>query len=185
MALPPSITDNTVTLTFGAAHTYYGYCTIADVGYEFPDQALFTSLTNSAIAQEITYAAGEIQDQLARVYQMPYVGTDGGVLLTLRNVNAKLAAANLIQRYFSTGEPNLSPAGAERRGYAEAILTDVIDGRIQWASPFADAVAMGEKPEYPLSAGATVLPDPNSQDPWAANPVFTMGAMRYRRGSIV
>lgn len=184
MALPPAITDNSVTLTFGAAHTYYGYCTIADVGYEFPDESSFTTLTNSAIAQEITYAAGEMQDQLARVYQMPYVGTDGGVLLTLRNINAKLATANLIARYFTTGEPNLSPAGTERRGFAEALLTDVIDGRIQWGTPFADAVVMGEKPVYPLSAGATVQPDPNG-DGTGATPYFTMGAMRFRRGSVV
>lgn len=185
MPLPPAITDNSVTLTFGAAHTYYGYCTIADVNYEFPDESSFTTLTTSAVAQEITYAAGEMQDQLARVYQMPYIGTDGGVLLTLREVNAKLAAARLIDRYFTTAEPNLSGSGAQMRGYAEAILTDVIDGRIQWGTPFADAVVMGEKPVYPLSAGATVLPDPNSSDPEAATPFFTMGPMRFRRGSIV
>lgn len=185
MPLPPTIIDNTVTLTFGAAHTYYGYCTFADVNYEFPDEASFTLLTPSAVAQEITYAAQELQDQLILVYQMPYVGTDGGIQLTLRNLNAKLATANLIERYFQGSEPNLSPAGAQRRAWAEAILLDIIHGVIQWATPFGDAVAQSEKVIYPLSAGATVQPDPNNPDPLMSNPVFSMGRTQIRREGVI
>src|SRR5574337_1317307 len=115
MALPPSISDNSVTLTFGAAHVYYGYATIADVSYEFPNTEAFSTLSNSVIAQEISYAAQEMQDQLNYVYLMPYTGSDSGILLTLRDVNAKLATANIIDRYFQGSVPNQSSAAPERR----------------------------------------------------------------------
>lgn len=189
MPLPPTITDNVTTpaiqLTWAPQYTYYGYCTVADVEYEFPDQSLYTTLTPSVVAQEITNAGQELQNTLANLYQMPYSGSDGGILLTLRNINAKLATANLIDRYFQGSEPNLSPAAAERRSWAELILTDVINGTLQWGTPFGDAVALSEKPVYPLSAGATVLPDPNSLDPNTANPIFSMGRTRFSRGRVM
>ena len=99
--LPPTITDATVTLTFGASGQYYGYCTIADVSFEFPDKALFSELSgstgNSVIAQEITYAAQELQEQLALVYQMPYAGTDGGAKKSLAEVGNWPAAREMSQ----------------------------------------------------------------------------------------
>src|SRR5258707_3244543 len=124
--LPPTIADGSVTLTFGAAGQYYGYCTIADVGFEFPDKTSFTTLSNSVIGQEIAYAAQELQEQLALKYQMPYVGADAGIQLRLRELNAKLATSNIIDRYFQADEPNLSPAAAERWSYAELVLTDIL-----------------------------------------------------------
>ncbi|HLZ20723.1 MAG TPA: hypothetical protein VKQ30_01185 [Ktedonobacterales bacterium] len=196
--LPPTITDATVTLTFGAAGQYYGYCTIRDVDYEFANIANYKDLWpqpgagssvmangNSIVAQEITNAGVEMQQMLARIYQMPYTGADGGILHTLRQINAKLATANLIDRYMQANEPDLSPAAAERRSWAELMLTDIVDGVIQWATPFGDAVPLAEKPIYPLAAGATVLPDPTSSDPFAATAVFTMGRTRVRRGGVM
>jgi hypothetical protein len=186
MALPPTITDNTVTLTFGAAGQYYGYCTLADVNFEMPTKGSFTTLSNSIIAQEITYAAQELQEQLALKYQMPYVGTDGGILLRLRELNAKLAVANIMDRYFHGSVPNQSEAAAAFRAWVELMLTDVLKGNIQWSGAgFGDAVAMSEKPVYPLSAGATVLPDPNSGDDITSTPLFTMARFRYKRGTII
>jgi hypothetical protein len=186
MALPPTITDGTVTLTFGAAGQYYGYCTLADVTFEMPDHADFTTMDNSVVAQEITYAAQELQEQLALKYQMPYTGTDGGILLRLRELNAKLAVANIMDRYFQGSVPNQSEAAAAKRAWVELILKDILDGNIQWTgTDFGDATAMVEKPTYPLSAGATVLPDPNSGDPITSEPLFTLGRFRYKRGTII
>lgn len=185
MPLPPTIADGSVTLTFGAAGQYYGYCTLADVSFEFPDKSSYTTLTNSTIGQEITYAAGEIQDLLATRYLMPYTGADGGVQLTLRNLNAKLATANIIDRYFQASKPNLSPAAAERRSWVELVLKDILDGVIQWSGTgFGDATTQPEKPSYPLAKGATIMPDPVLGDEFAQTPIFTMGRSRYRRGSV-
>ncbi|MGZ3682201.1 MAG: hypothetical protein ACXVDI_26875, partial [Ktedonobacterales bacterium] len=118
-ALPPVIADATVTLSYAGtqagivAGQYYGYCTIADVRYELPNIASYPDLTattgtppinmngNSLIAQEITHAALELQDTLDHFYQMPYTGTNAVILLTLREMNAKLACARIIDRYFS------------------------------------------------------------------------------------
>lgn len=191
MPLPPSIADNTVSLPqlagWPPANTYYGYCSIAQVKQEWPSGFLaeMTTLDATSIAQGITYTANEMQDALARYYTMPYVGTDNGVKLTLQQINALLAVAYLIERYFQGGESNVSAAGAERRAMAEAILLDIQSGRIMWGSPFNDAVVQSEKPIYPLSAGATILPDPNSTDPMQANPVFTMGRTQVRRDGIM
>src|SRR5215469_11530632 len=107
-ASPPVITDGTVTLTFGAAGQYYGYCTIADVGFEFPNAASYSTLTASVKGQEVTYAAMELQQMLAQWYVMPYTGSSFMVTNTLRELNAKLAAARIIDRYFSGSEPNMS-----------------------------------------------------------------------------
>lgn len=181
MALPPTITDATVTLTFGAAGQYYGYCTIADVTYEFPDSADLTLLTHSTIAQEISAAGQELQDQLNLVYVMPYTGSDTGILQTLRQINAKIATANLLDRMFRGSENALSETAAAQRSWAELIILDVLHGNIQWGTPFGDATPRAEQPLYPMSAGATVMPDPNDSDPYTANPVFTMSRARFRR----
>jgi hypothetical protein len=180
MPLPPTINDPSVTLTFGAAGVYYGYCTVADVAYEFPNKASFSTLTNSAIAQEITFAAQEAQVQLDHVYQMPYTGTDAGILLRLRMINAKLATANLIERYFSGSEPDLSPAGTERRSWAELNIMDVINGVEHWEYPFGDATPRAQLTVYQQSAGATITPDPNDIDPNNAYPIFSIGTTRFR-----
>lgn len=200
MPLPPTITDASVTLTFGAAGQYYGYCTIKDVLAELSNMDSFTSLWpqpgngdggvmsngNSIVAQLITATAQELQDQLARIYQMPYAGTDGGILETLRKVNASLAYSELLDRYMKGSEPDESPAAATARSWAELILVDIQDGVIQWAPPFGDAVPMAERPTYPLAAGATILPDPTSLDPYVANPIFTLGQRsRFRRGGVL
>ena len=184
--LPPTITDGSVTLTFGSSGQYYGYCTLADVNFEFPDKSSFTTLTNSVIGQEITYAAQELQEQLTLKYAMPYTGSDGGILLRLREMNAKLCAANIIDRYFQADEPNVSPASAERRSWVELVLTDILNGNIIWTGTgFGDAVAVAETPVYPLAVGATNLPNPLTGDENAAAPMFTLGRFSYRRGNIM
>jgi hypothetical protein len=180
MALPPTITDASVTLTFGAAGVYYGYCTIADVDYEFPNKASFATLTNSVVAQAITYAGQELQQLIEHFYQMPYVGSDGGILLTLRQMNAWLATANLIDRYFQGNEPDLSPAGKERRSWAELKVEDLVNGSEQWGPPFGDAVPMVMKPVYDLSTGATISPNPGDLNPNNASPIFSIGLTRFR-----
>ncbi len=182
----PTITDASVALTFGGAGVYYGYCTIADVLFEFPNSAAFTTLSHSAVAQEITYAANEMQQRLDTVYVMPYTGTDAGILQTLREINAKLATANLIDRYFQGAEPDMSPAAVERRSYAELRILDVVNGIDRWGPEVgSDAVPRGMLPVYQMSTGATIFPDPNSLDPYQANPVFSMGLTRYRHGDIM
>ena len=178
--LPPIIPDASVTLTWGAAGQYYGYCTLLDVEYEFANSEAFTTLTASVVGQEISYAAQEMQDLLDHVYEMPYAGTNDGILLTLRDVNAKLAAANIIDRYFQGSVPNSSSAAAERRSWAELILHDLLSGAIHWEYPFGDAVARGQLPVYQTSSGASVTPSPDSGDE-SATPVFSMGRSRYRR----
>lgn len=185
-ALAPTITDGSVTLSFGAAGQYYGYCTIADVNYEFPDKDSYTTLTNSAIGQAITYTSSvELQPALERLYQMPYTGTDATFLLILREINAKLATADLIDRYFQGAEPDLSVAATRLRQFAELLVVDIQNGKMRFDPPFGDAVVMGELPTYPLSSGATVLPSPNSSDPFAATPRFTMGRTRFNRDGVM
>ncbi len=179
--LPPTITDATVTLTWGTAGQYYGYCTVADVGFEFPNKGSFATLTNSVIGQIITYTAQELQQSIGLIYAMPYAGTDGGVLLTLRNMNAKLATAELIDRYFQGGEPDMSPAAADRRAFVEALVMDLVNGTVHWDTPFGDAVALGEKPAYLRATAAQIWPSPNDIDPLVANPIFQItGQSQYR-----
>ena len=183
---PPTITDGSVTLTFGSAGIYYGYCTVADVAFEFPNKGSFSTLTNSTIAQEITYAAQELQQQLDTVYVMPYVGTNGGILLTLRDMNAKMATANLIDRYFQGMEPDMSPAAAERRSYAELKVVDVIHGLERWGPEVGgDAIARAMNPVYNLATGASIVPNPNDPNLLNANPIFSMSISRYRRSDII
>lgn len=152
MALPPIITDGTVTLTWGTSGRYYGYCTLADVLYEFPNSATQAkNLTPQALGMEISASAQEMQNQLALVYQMPYVGTDGGILQTLRQINVKLATANLIDRIYAGAANKTSPSAAELRAWAELIIKDILDGVVRWSAPFGDAVAMAETPVYPTA----------------------------------
>jgi len=105
MPLPPAISDANVTITWAPASTYYGYCTVVDVRFELPkiaeyaDLAVVNATSRSIIATYISYAAQEMQDALAPYYVMPYVGTDGGVKLTLRTINVNLALANLFDHY--------------------------------------------------------------------------------------
>ncbi|HET8908101.1 MAG TPA: hypothetical protein VFN11_14175, partial [Ktedonobacterales bacterium] len=121
MALPPAITLNGVQLTysFAVANTYYGYCTVADVRFELPNNSQYQNLTDSIVAQEITIAADEAQKMLDTVYVMPYTGTDSGIKLTLVEINAKLAASNIIERMFTGNVPNASEWGALLRSKAE------------------------------------------------------------------
>lgn len=184
-ALPPTITDGNVTMTFGTAHQYYGYCTIVDVTFEFPNAANFNTLTPSVVAQEITYAAQELQSILDAWYQMPYTGSNGPILLQLREMNAKLATANIIDRYFQGAEPDLSPAAAERRGWVESLLLDLKNGQIHWALPQGDAVARGMKVQYQVSAGAQIYPGPTASDPFAQQPFFSMTNTRFTREGIL
>lgn len=183
--LPPTISDASVTLTFGSAGVYYGYCALADVKYEFVDLANYGTMSNSVIAQEITKTAQELQNVLARMYQMPYTGSDGGILETLRQVNVDLAVANLIDRFFQGSEGETSTTAALRRSKGELVLADVLNGQIQWQYPFGDATPLAEKPTYPLSAGATIWPDPDTADPLEAAPIFTISRTRYRQGRTI
>lgn len=181
MALPPAITLNGVTLTYSwaAANTYYGYCTVADVRFEFTNQTQYTTLTDSVIAQEITIAADELQKMLDTVYQMPYTGSDNGIKLTLGEINAKLAAANIMERYFQGAAPNASSWAAERRSYAELRILSVLKGEEQWAAPFGDAVPRSDKAIYPKSAVIVGYPDN------ATSPIFTLaGGLNYKKPNI-
>lgn len=179
-ALPPVIVDASVTLTWGAAGQYYGYCTIADVEYEFADPDAFMTLTASVRGQEITNAAMEMQETLDYVYRMPYTGANTGILLTLRQMNAKLAFANIMERYFTASAPNASAAALERRMWVSGLLHSLVNGHIRWDDPFGDAVAQGQLPVYQTSSGASITPSPDSGDA-SAKPIFSIGRSRYRR----
>src|SRR5689334_23108696 len=133
--LPPSITDAAVCIGFsadGAVSTgvYYGYCTVADVTYEFPTAAQMVNLTATPpaihpIGREITLAAFELHKLLEHLYVMPYTGTDAGILATLRDLNAKLATARLIERFYQGSEPNLSPEAALRHQWVAGKVSDL------------------------------------------------------------
>jgi hypothetical protein len=178
---PPVITDGTVTLTFGPAGQYYGYCTRADVTYEFTNIASYASVTPNAVAQEITYAAIELQKMIEHYYVMPYVGSDFDILTTLREMNAKLAVARLVERFFMGNEPDLSPWAAERRSYVELLVVDIDNGLMRWEYPFGDAVAQPMLATYDLSKGATVYPNPSAADTDAQTPIFTIGRADFRK----
>jgi hypothetical protein len=133
------------------------------------------------LGQVITYAAQEMQEQLDTVYQMPYAGTDAGVQLYLRRINAKLAFAMTVERFFTGQEPDIAPEAAAARSEAELRIVDILHGNVRWDFPFADAVPRGMMPVYQLLAGATVSPNPNNPDPNIANPTFVIsGQTRYR-----
>lgn len=177
---PPTIADASVTLTFGTAGQYYGYATIADVRFEFANVTAYTTLTSSTVAQEITYAANELQKQLEHFYVMPYTGSDWSILATLRELNAKLASARLVDRYFMGSEPDLSPFALELKAWVDVKVLDIVNGNEHWETPFGDAVAQAMQPVYNLALGATVSPSPNSADPATAQPTFRMGLNHYR-----
>lgn len=196
--LPPTITDALVTLTYAgvqpgvSAGQYFGYCTVADVRYEFPDIAEMKDLSTdnatsrSIIAQEITASASEIQEMIDPFYQMPYAGTNGPILLKLRQMNAKLAVANLIEHYFQGSEPNMSPWAAARRAWVELQVTDLKNGVVRWDTPFGDATARAlavvYDPSTALLVGGTAVLGPQ-QDDQASSPIFTISRNRFRQNN--
>lgn len=180
-ASPPVITDASVTLTFGAAGQYYGYATIADVKFEFPNAASFSTLTNNVVGQEITYAALELQKMLDHFYVMPYTGTSFNVTTTLREMNAKLTASRIIDRYFSGSEPDLSPAGKAMRDWVELLMTDIENGKLRLEDPWGDATPRAMLPVYNTAAGATIYPNPSIADTTAATPIFTIARPTFKR----
>lgn len=194
--LPPKIVDANVQISYAPDNVtttgaYWGYCTVADVKYEFPQQASMVNLTATPpavhpIGQEITQAAFELHKLLEHYYVMPYAGNDAGIYATLRNLNAKLAVAWLIQRLFQGSEPNLSEEATLRQAWVAGKIGDIVNGREHWEVPFGDATKQAMAPVYDLSQGATVYPNPtgspiNGQfDPNAARPIFSIGRAPYR-----
>lgn len=190
-ALPPTITDATVTLTYAgvmpgvSAGQYFGYCTIADVRYYFPNLSSFASLAvgnsgNSLIAQMVTEAALELQNMIDPIYQMPYSGTNGPILLTLRQLNARLATSMLIDRYFTGSEPDLSPWSKDYRSYVELLVLDLQNGKTRWDTPFGDATPRAMMPVYDLSSLATIYPNPSVADVSSQAPIFKISRSPYR-----
>lgn len=196
VAMPPSITQSGVTLTFNpsnptagtpAANTYYGYCTTAQVRYLFTTNltAMATNLTDTIIAEAITEGAIELQKQIEHFYVMPYAGSDSVILTTLMELNRKLAFANIYSRYFFGSAPDESPAAESARQWYDLKITDIVNGAEQWATPFGDAQRNAMAPTYDLSTGASIMPNPFLQDQNQANPIFSIGAMRYRWNDLV
>ncbi len=185
MPLPPAISDANVTIVDMPASTYYGYCSIAAVRFElpkiseYPDLATVNATSSSIIATYITYAAQEMQDALALYYVMPYVGTDAGVKLTLRDINVNLAVANLFDHYVGGNLEATSQVAAVRRAYAELLIVDIQLGKTQLATPFGDAVRNPESPTYPRSSLARVNPNPGASD-GSGTPKFSMQRSRFR-----
>lgn len=181
-ALPPAITDNTVTMTWGPNHTYYGYCTIANVLFLFTNEANMQAkaLPPSVVAEEISYTAiNSLQPVLALYYEMPYVGTDDTVLSILREINAMFAAVQLIDRY-QAANGTVSPAAALWQHRVTGIVTDIQNGLIRLGPPFGDAVPMSDLPTYPRASLVTVSPNPTLHPSQKA--VFGMRRPRFRRG---
>lgn len=190
--LPPEIANVGVTLTFSFTNNsgtvrssgyYYGYCTIADVQFEFANLRGFTTLTDSVIAQEICYTSLRMQEVLDRVYVMPYEGSVQVILQKLRELNAKLAASEIIERYYTGSSPNASE-------HAMRLLTEVTDtlaaieaGLIRWDDPSGDATSRASLPVGSRDQMMTGNPDPYSGES-TATPVFTMDQLRFRGGGI-
>lgn len=180
-AAPPTIADAAVTLTFGAPNIYYGYCARADVEFEFVNKANLTTLTPSAVAQEITYAAIELHQLLDPYYVMPYAGADFSVLHTLRELNAKLAAIRLMNRYFLALD-GVSAAAAGYETYVQGRLRDLTQGHERWDPPFGDAVPQPNLPIYARSAQVAGQPSAALGEDGAA--LFDYpDAGRFRHGS--
>lgn len=182
-ALPPTISDGSVTLTqVGvipgiSAGQYFGYCTIAGVKYEFPNiaeqpQLIDATYGTSRIAQEIFGAAIEIQAELDQYYVMPYTGSSANILAQLWDMNAKLAVARIIKRFFNGEDTQASVAAEEREQWVADMYHSIKDGSIRWdagATPaFGDAVARAMLPVYDTASGITVFP--NATTP----PIFTL-----------
>ena len=185
-ASPPVITDASVTLTFGAAGQYYGYCTLADVRYEFPAIGNYPSLAvgatgNTNIAQEITYAALDLQSVLNHYYVMPYAGSDWMILNTLRLMNAKQALARLLDRYQQGEQEAASGVALQVKAEVAAFITDLREGVVRWDAPFGDATPQAMLPVYDQARGLTISgSSPSSADPNAQAPIFTIGRTRFR-----
>jgi hypothetical protein len=181
---PPKIVDNSVTLTFAvdgiSSGAYWGYCTLADISYEFVRVASFTTLTNSVIGQEITGAAFELHQLLDHLYVMPYTGSNSGILESLRNMNAWLTVGRIVNRYYSGAEPDLSLWAAERHQWVAGKIEDLRTGIENWDTPFGDAVVQAQKPVYQLSKAAFGYPNPNATDPNAQTPIFTIGRTPFK-----
>jgi hypothetical protein len=192
--LPPKITAAGVTLAFSfvwdsatySTGAYFGYCTIADVEFEFANLGGFTTLTDTNVATEICYAAIELQEALSMAYSMPYQGTHQGILLKLREMNAKLAYARLVNRYFTAGSssPNHSEAAAEKAGWVNHQVEGIVGGTIRWDAPFGDATGSARLPVFNHASATSIGPDPTSGDS-SAEAIFSLTApgTRQRNGT--
>jgi len=188
--LPPKITDATVDLTFdfiwdGATYSsgsYFGYCSIADVQYEWASLTGFTTLTSSVIAQEICYAAIELQERLGTAYTMPYSGSHQGILTKMREMNAKLAFARVVNRYYTgnSTSANHSEAAAEKMEWVNHQGEGILSGHIRWDAPFGDATGTARLPVFSKAAASSASPDPASGDS-SANPIFSLTDPGTRR----
>lgn len=191
-ALPPTITDATVTLreagfiTGISAGQYFGYCNIAGVQYEIANIAempqLVTSPTDlgrSRIAQEIFGAAVELQVELDHFYVMPYTGTDNNVLSQLYDLNAKLATARILKRLYAGAETTASAAAAELESWVAEVYAAIKAGKIRWDQPFGDAQPRAMNAVYDLSTAITNAP--SAQDAGlSAVPMFRIStSTRY------
>lgn len=200
-ALPPAITDATVTLTFAgvipgvATGHYYGYCTIADVKYEFTNLSEFPELTdataapamngNTRIAMEITGAAMELQAELDQFYVMPYTGTAAFVLLQLNELNKKLAAARIFKRFFRGAEPDMSPAADRLEQDVAAFFHSIKEGSVRWDAPWGDATSRAMLPSYDLASGLSITPSPSAAD-GSQNTIFTItGQTAFNRNGVM
>ena len=179
--LPPLVTDASVTLSYSftwgvttyATGAYYGYCTIADVKFEDPNIGNRPTWTNSVIAQEIAYAAVELDELIHYAYVMPYGGTDHRILQRLRELNAKLALANLYDRSLIGNEPDSSPVAARLRTFVHQIVADLLSGAIRWDGAFGDATPQSMVPVYDPSTVASITPDPSADDS-SSEPIFSI-----------
>jgi hypothetical protein len=186
-ALPPLITDGTiVTKPYSwvpSTGIYYGYCTWDDVNNEFLDSGNMPVSANNPLflVQVIIDTAIEMQNALEEVYVMPYTGTNLAIVATLNEINRKMAAAACYERVFGANEPDASVLGEALRAHAESRLLGIINGEEQWGAPFGDALPQGEKVIYPHSSIAQIYPNPNAADPYAQQPIFSMGRLGYRK----
>ena len=170
-ALPPTITDATVTLREAGfipgitAGEYFGYCNITGVQYEIANIAelpqLVTSPTDlgrSRIAQEVYGAAVELQVELDHFYVMPYTGTDNNILSQLYDLNAKLATARILKRLFAGAETTASAAVNVLETWVTEFYQAIAAGKIRWDQPFGDAQPRAMNPVYDLSEAITAAP---------------------------
>lgn len=185
-ALPPTITDATITLPFATyipgvtAGHYYGYCKIDFVRTLYPAISEQSQLTNDAtgntrIATEIFGAAVEIQDELDHYYAMPYSGTSDVILSTLMEMNAKLAVARLLDRMYVGQEGGRSEIAGHYRQHVTDLYFSIRNGSIRWDTPWGDATARAQLPVYDLSTASTISPNPNDLSDPGSVPKFQMG----------
>lgn len=191
--LPPLITDGSVTLSYSftygvttyATGAYYGYCAIADVKFEDPNIGNRATWTNSVIAQEIAYASVELDELIHYAYVMPYGGSDHRILQRLREMNAKLALANLYDRSLVSNEPDTSPVAARLRTFVHQIVADILSGAIRWDTPFGDATPQSMVPVYDPSVVASITPSPYAGDS-SSEPIFSVTdpGTKFRRNGM-